>query len=180
MKGLLIFHNNMEDAESIFTRDLLKRAGLEITTLSFSKKLITTSYNLEVNSDIVYTSNFDISSYDFLVIPGGKYVLQKVNYAKEIKDLILRFYNNNKYVCLICAAPYFLNDLNLNNDLKYTCYGDIYTKISNYTYTGKNVENSHKIITAKSAGYILDFSFEIIRSLLDENKVIEVKKQLLL
>jgi len=50
-KGLMVFSNNMEDGEALFTRALLVRGGLQIDTVSIGDKEVKTSYGLYVKAD---------------------------------------------------------------------------------------------------------------------------------
>ena len=92
MKGLIVFSHNMEDVESLATRALLVRAGFEVHSLTFeSTKHINTAFHQEIIAD--YTMDeIEIDTYDFVVIPGGKYVSQTVNQDVNIKTLVTQFY----------------------------------------------------------------------------------------
>ena len=85
MKGLIVFSHNMEDVESLATRALLVRAGFEVHSLTFENtKHINTAFHQEIIAD--YTMDeIEIDTYDFVVIPGGKYVSQTVNQDVNIK-----------------------------------------------------------------------------------------------
>ena len=85
MKGLLILSHKMEDVEALGTRALLKRAGLEITTATFEDTLeIQTSW-LFVKADY-FAFDLQMNNYDFLIIPGGRYVSQIVDQDVNIKE----------------------------------------------------------------------------------------------
>jgi 4-methyl-5(b-hydroxyethyl)-thiazole monophosphate biosynthesis len=180
-KGLILFSNHMEDAEAIFTRDLLIRSGIEIHSFSFESLEVQTSYGLKVKADYLYNQITDFSIYDFIVIPGGKYVSEKPSFTPELQKLLVDFHKRQKVLCLICAAPLFLKNTKiLTPSSNYTCYGDLHQQINEGNYIDTSVVRCLRLITAKSAGYILEFSTEIINSILSIQESNQVKKQLLL
>ncbi len=165
MKGLMLFHNNMEDAEAIATKALLERAKFDITTTTFNRdKRVRMAYGVLVEADLLYRE-VNISDYEFLVIPGGKYVSEVLNISdNNIKNLIKEFHDNNKMIAAICAAPMFLGELGLLDGKEYTifpgCAEDSYKGILKQE---KKAVTSGKIITGRSVGAVVEFSYEIVK-----------------
>ncbi|MDR2867335.1 MAG: DJ-1/PfpI family protein [Acholeplasmatales bacterium] len=178
MKGLILFSHNMEDSEAIFTRDLLLRGGLSIQSFSFESRQVTTAYGLTLNVDLLASELGEVKNYDFLVIPGGKYVTMHPPFKKALQNLLSEFHRQNKLLAAICAAPCFLDGLAILGN--YTCYGNLFEEIKDGHYQRVHLVQDGNLITAQSAGYIMEFSLQIIRTLLGEAKVEAVKKQLLL
>lgn len=160
-KGLIIFHNNMEDAESIATNALLKRAGFEMVSVSERNKIVTAAYNHTVMADKTL-EEINAADYDFLVIPGGHYVLDIIDDAKWIEDLIIKFNNSNKLIASICAAPMFLGKLNLLNDIEFTVFPSCEVGIKGDYKRYEKVVTKRNIITGRSVGAIFEFVYEII------------------
>lgn len=107
MKGLMVFSHHMEDIEALGTRALLTRAGLNLQTITFEDTLdIKTSYGLTVKADD-FGFNIDIEPYDFIVIPGGRYVSEVVNKDVNIKALLKKFNDQNKLIAAICLNQHF-------------------------------------------------------------------------
>ena len=163
MRGLMIYSNNMEDVEALATRALLVRAEFEIDTVTFEKsKTITTAFNQKVVCDY-FIDEIHLDHYDFLIIPGGKYVSLVIDQDYEIKKLIQYFYEQNKYLCAICAAPRFLGQLGLLDDIRFTAYKGCEIDMPKGQYLPyKKALTDHKIITARSAGSVYEFVYEII------------------
>ncbi len=92
MKGLIVFSHNMEDVESLATRALLVRAGFDMHSLTFEDtKEIETAFNQKIEANFTM-DEIDLDAYDFVVIPGGKYVSQVVDQDVNIKTLVTHFY----------------------------------------------------------------------------------------
>ena len=179
IKGLMIYSNNMEDGEAILTRDLLTRAGIHIDTVSSIKKEVKTAYGVSVFADYEL-SEISLNEYEFLIIPGGKYVGEIVNQDVNIKALIMEFHEANKYIAAICAAPRFLGQLGLLDDKKFTCFpsSEIDMKKGIYLKNEKAVIDG-KIITGRSVGAVVEFSALIIETLISKNAANKVIKEII-
>lgn len=169
MKGLMVFSDRMEDVEALATRALLVRAGLEIDSATLNDSLeVMTAFGLRVKVDKLL-KQIKTSEYDFFIIPGGAYVAQVVDKDKEIKKLATAFYDQDKLVCAICAGPRFLGQAGLLDDKKYTCFPGSEKDMPDGTYLPKKkVVKDGRIITARGAGVVYEFAYEIVKTLKNE------------
>lgn len=180
MKGLIVFSHNMEDVESLATRALLVRAGFEMHSLTFENtKHIKTAFHQEIIAD--YTMDeIEIDTYDFVVVPGGKYVAQIVDQDVNIKSLVTQFYQRNKLVAAICAGPRFLGQAGLLDGKNYTAYtGSEKDMPKGHYLPKKKAVKDGNIITARGAGAVYDFAYEIVSYLTDETKAKDLLKNIL-
>ncbi|MCK9427999.1 MAG: DJ-1/PfpI family protein [Acholeplasmataceae bacterium] len=171
-KGLMLFHNNMEDVEALATKALLKRANVNVETVSISaEKAVKFYYGTEVKADFL-ASETDIDDYQFIIIPGGMYVSEVIEKDTKIKSLISGFHNGGKGVFAICAAPMFLGELGILKNKEYTifpsCEKDSFEGILKQD---KKVVRAANIITARSVGAVFEFVGEIINYLFDQKAV---------
>lgn len=169
MKGLFVFSHHMEDGEALTTRALLKRAGLEIVTITFEKTLeIKTSYDLTVKADH-FAHDVHLDQYDFVVIPGGRYVNQVVDQDVHIKELVKYFYQKKKLIAAICAGPRFLGQAGILDNRHFTAYPSSEKDMPNGIYhRDLKAITDGDIITGRSAGSVYEFSYEIVKYLLGE------------
>lgn len=180
MKGLLILSNLVEDIEAIGTRDLLKRAGLDITTATYEESLtITTSYGLEICVD-EFAQNLKTEDFDFLIIPGGPYVGKTVDDDQDIKELAKTFHKQNKLIAAICAGPRFLGQAGLLDGKNYTAFRGSAKDAPKGTYhPDKKAMRDGQIITARGAGAVYEFAYEITAHLLSQEKAEEVRERIM-
>lgn len=179
MRGVMIFSHNMEDIEALGTRALLRRAGLNITALTFENTLdIKTSYGLMVKAD-GFANEIDIDQFDFIVIPGGKYVSLVVDQDIHIKALCKSFHKQHKLVAAICAGPRFLGQAGLLNNIHFTAYpGSEADALEGIYHPDMKSMRDKNIITGRSAGSVYEFSFEIIKYFLGEDKLVNLIKNI--
>lgn len=180
MKGLIVFSHDMEDVEALATKALLTRAGFIMTSVTLENTLqIQTAFKTLVQADYFL---FDInpSDYDFLVIPGGKYVAAKVNHDTMIKQLAKDFNQSHKLVAAICAGPRFLGQAGLLNDRAFTAFTGSEIDMPKGKYQpSKKVVLDQNIITARSAGSVYEFAYEIVSYLLGEDHAKALMKNIL-
>ena len=71
-RGLILLADGFEDTEALTTRDVLIRAGIEITTASITDRLeVQSSFGVHVLADALLKLMFDLEPYDFIILPGG-------------------------------------------------------------------------------------------------------------
>ncbi len=163
MKGLIVFSNDMEDVEALATRALLVRAGYQIDSVTFENdKHILTAFGLNILADYL-EDEIDVDSYDFLIIPGGKYVAKTVDSDQKIKSLAKTFNGQNKEICAICAGPRFLGQAGLLDEVKFTAFTGSEKDALNGKYLPQKKAVKDKLfITARGAGAIYEFAYEIV------------------
>ncbi len=164
MKGLMILSDYCEDTEALSTRALLKRAQIEIDTVTINpSKTITTGYGLTVLVDY-HKDEVDLDDYDFLVVPGGKYVSMIIDQDTYIKSTVKAFEMDQKLVCAICAGPRFLGAMGILKNKHYTIYpGNQSEAFEGVYHPELKAVKDGLVITARGAGATLDFAYEIIQ-----------------
>ena len=166
MRGLLLLADGFEDTEALTTRDVLTRAGIEITTASITDRLeVESSFGVHVLADALLKLIFDTTPYDFLVLPGGGRGTRNLFECPLVPMYIEKFVKANKLVCAICAAPSILGKLGYLANEKYTCFAGCNVGIAG-NFTGNEVEVSGNFITARSMKYSIPFALTIIEKLL--------------
>ena len=162
----MLLADGFEDTEALTTRDVLVRAGIEVTTASISDyQQVQSSFGVEVLADALLKLIFDITSYDFLVLPGGGRGTQNLEQSQLVHSYIDKFIHFDKYVCAICAAPSILGHRGYLKDKMYTCFAGCEEGIEG-VFTGAEVEKDGKFITARSMQYSIPFALTIIETLL--------------
>jgi 4-methyl-5(b-hydroxyethyl)-thiazole monophosphate biosynthesis len=180
VKGLLVISHGMEDGEALATRALLRRAQLDVVTITYENTLeIETAFGLKVKADYFATDVY-LNDYEFVVIPGGGYVSKVVDQDTNIKELVKYFDKQDKLVAAICAGPRFLGQAGLLDGKSFTAYHGSEKDMPKGIYLPKEkAVRDHHIITARGAGAIYEFSYEIVKYLLGEEKAEALLKNIL-
>ena len=111
-----------EETEAVTVIDIIRRAGIEITVVSISDNIyVTGAHNITLKADKMF-SETDFSLGRMLILPGGMPGSTNLNEHKPLKDLIVKYDKEGKYIAAICAAPMVFGELGLLENKKATCY----------------------------------------------------------
>ncbi len=161
--------NGFEAIEAITPVDLLRRAGVQITTVSLEKtKEVKNSIGVTFTADKVFSA-CDFSDLEGVVMAGGPGTKHYLEH-RDFLDLILKTYESGKLVSAICAAPMVLSILDINVPM--TIYPSMKTEVENYV--DNPVVVSGNVITGEAVSASINFSLEIIKYLKGENKATEI------
>lgn len=170
MKAGILCAQSLEECEALVVYDLLFRAGIDVKLVGLDK-VITSSHNVTFNAHLTI-DEFETKDYDCLILPGGMPGTLNLEANKDVQRLIDEFVQADKYVCAICAAPSILNHKGLLKEGKFICFPSFECGLKPADNCKVFVDG--KIITGKGMGAAIEFSYEIIKALIDENKAKEI------
>ena len=174
MKAVVFLADGFEECEALIVVDILRRAGIETVMASVTDQLeVNSSRHIVVRADEI-ASVIDYASVELVVLPGGRLGTENLKCMKIVEDTVKDFVAN-KMVAAICAAPSILAGLGLLKKKKTTCHPDYENKMGEAILTYESVAVDGNIITAQGLGATFDFAFEIIRQLIGEEKVQQIK-----
>jgi len=163
MRAGVFFGERFEEVEAITVVDFLKRAGMDVETVSVSHTHhVRGSHGVEIKTDFTF-DEIRISTLDIIVLPGGPgfgNLEKNVTLMKYVK----RFPTEGKYVAAICAAPSILGHAGLLEGKKATCYPGYEKELTGAEYTGEQAVIDGNIITGRSAGCAVPFALAIIKA----------------
>lgn len=175
-KVLLILTNGFEDLEAIGTVALLRRAKFEVDIFSLKYKEISSKYGINLSLPLFNKNEVDLAKYDLLFIAGGSQYVELENSPIFI-EVVKYFHDNNKYIASICAGPTILGHLGYLKNKKYTCF-----KSMNEDFNGTFIPTysvvDDKIISGISAAGVIDFAFNIVKTLVNEEYAEMVKNSI--
>lgn len=174
MKAYILLAPGFEIIEALSPVDVLRRANIDVTTLSITGSLnVTASKNVTVQADALLTEDLPLA--DVLILPGGYPGYVNLGESKAVADILQKHYKAGKYIAAICGAPTVLDRNDIAVGCTLTSHHSVKDAMGRYNYTGANVEQDGKIITAIGAGHSVPFGLAILRNLTDEETVNKVK-----
>ena len=169
MKTMIIVNDGLEECEALVTYDLLYRAGIETDLVGFTEEILS-SHKVTFKAHRLL-DEIDPDEYDCLILPGGMPGTLNLENDSRVQDLIDYFAKKDKYIAAICAAPSILIHKGLLNGKKFICFpgfeGDLTPEKEKAVIDGR-------FITGKGLGAAFEFSYLIIKTLLNEDKAKEV------
>ncbi|MDR3266033.1 MAG: DJ-1/PfpI family protein [Tannerella sp.] len=180
MKQVFLFlANGFEETEAIATIDVLRRGGLDVTSVSISdKNEVTGAHDIPVIADKLFTE-VDFSTGEMLVLPGGMPGAANLNAHAGLKALLKQYVAEGKKLAAICAAPLVLGGLDLLQGKKATAYPGFEDTLRGATLVKDAVVKDGNIITGRGPGFALDFGLAIVEELQGKAKAGEVAAGLL-
>lgn len=178
MRFACLLSDGFEDMEALATVDLLKRADIDIDLISvFNKKTVTGAYGTTLIPDKLM-KKMSLEAYDGLLIPGGAHAFI-LRDTESVKQLVMDFYKQKKWLMAICAAPTVFGLLGIMDDCNYISFPGTEKEMgkANRIKEAKVVKDGF-FITARSVGVVYDFVFEIVGSVFDQEAVDKLKKKI--
>ena len=174
MKAVVFLADGFEECEALIVVDILRRAGIETVMASIGEQLeVDSSRHIKVHADTL-AEDVDYSCYDLVVLPGGRYGTENLKYSTIVQKTVEEF-AKEKYAAAICAAPSILAGLGLLDGKRATCHPDYENQMTEATITHQSVTVDGNIITGQGLGATFDFAFEIVKRMIGEEKVQQIK-----
>ncbi len=168
--------DGFEETEAIAPWDVLLRGGKTVKTVGVTGEYVTGAHNLTVKSDI----SLDEVCYDsaeMFVLPGGMPGTDNLDKNEKVKELVLKAYNDKKFVGAICAAPMVLGKLGILKGRRATCFPGFEEYLEGATVVRKHTVKDGNVITSIGAGGALEFGFSLL-ACFDKDKADAVRKSM--
>ena len=165
MKAFVFLAKGFEEIEAITPIDILKRAGMEVDTVSItSNKEVVGAHGIIVVADYIF-DDADFSDADLLFLPGGMPGTTNLDAHEGLKSLIQEQMHDDKLVAAICAAPSILGRMGLLKGKEAICYPGFEDQLMGATISNNSVVKSGNIVTGKGAGVAVQFALKLVEEL---------------
>lgn len=178
----LFLADGFEEIEAFSVVDILRRADIEILTISISNTLIVTgAHNICVKADKLFSEIESKTDHlEAIILPGGMLGTLNLSNHEGLKKLILKMNDNNSFIMAICAAPSILGNYGILKNKKVTCYPGYENKLIDADVINDDVVVDGNIITSRSAGTAIDFSLKIVEVLKGKDKSDDLKVNMII
>ena len=192
-----------EEVEALAPLDLLRRAGLEVTTVAVRSAehaamltdylnigtcatnlwsndtlAITGAHGITVMADITegaFTKYlFENFAPEAVILPGGMPGTTNLDASPVVEMTLELAAAKGSYLCAICAAPLVLGKRGYLIGTRATCFPGFEEYLTGATVGGKIIRDGN-IITAAGMGVAQEFGFEIISALVSPEKAGEIR-----
>ena len=172
--------DGFEEIEAVSIIDVLRRAGISTITVSITGRYeVDGAHGIKIKADKLFDEvNFDLT--DMIVLPGGMPGAKNLNNHAGIRDQILKFYNSEKRLAAICAAPLIFGGLGILKNKTATCFPGFEGQLTGANVTGAEVEVSGNVITGKGPGVAIKFALEIVKTLKGESLAAQLAEDLIM
>ena len=191
-----------EEVEALAPLDLLRRAGLEVTTVAIrdaalnenlshtrrigtcasnlwdDERAVTGSHGITVLADMTegaFSARLNSSfAPEAVILPGGLPGTTNLDASPAVDTALELAAAGGAYLCAICAAPLVLGKRGYLSGKRATCYPGFENYLEGATVGGKVVRDGN-VITAAGMGVSQEFGFEIVSALISPEKAGEIR-----
>ena len=173
-KVYIFLAEGFEDVEALTTVDLLRRAGVDIQTVSITDdRTVTTSHGVTLCTDLTF-AEMNAQEADMLILPGGMPGTKYLGNCEPLTKLLKDFCAAGGRIAAICAAPTVFGKLGLLREKKATCYPGMEDQLNCGEWLQDSVVTDGNITTSRGVGTAIPFALELITLLVSKEKAEQI------
>ena len=166
---LVLLADGFEEIEALTPIDVLRRAGLSVVSCGLSGSLVRGAHGIYVKAD-TSPEEVDPREIDMLILPGGMPGATNIDAHPSTDIFIDAVKKNGGRLAAICAAPLVLGRRGLLAGKRACCYPGFESELRGAELSEWGVVTDGNVTTARGMGVALDFSKELVRLTLGEDK----------
>ena len=179
MKTYVLLAPGFEIAEATLPIDILRRARIEVTTVSINNETIVPASNgVKVVADQLLSAT-DFSDGDMLFLPGGMPGSINLRDSAEVAAVIRQFAEAGKFLAAVCAAPMVYGLMGLLEGHRATCYPGFEKDLLGATHVKETAVRDGQFITGCGAGAGFALGREMVAALVGEDTADAVLRQMM-
>lgn len=167
-----------EEIEALTPVDILRRAGVEISTVAVGKgKVVIGAHGIAVTADMTIEEALVEASKmkpEMIILPGGMPGARNLDEDKAVDKFVMEAAVDGRVVAAICAAPMIPGKRGLLKGKRATCYPGFEEYLEGAVVTGGRVEVDGNMITACGMGAALEFALALCERLKGEEAASEI------
>lgn len=177
----LFLAEGFEEIEALSVVDILRRAGIPVSTISITDTLqVKGAHGIQVTADALYSS-IDFESAKWLILPGGMPGATNLAAFEPLTTLLKEHNAKGGKIAAICASPaVVLAPLGILDGKEAICYPGFEAAMKNTRLSGNPVEADGNVITANGPASATLFALAIVAHTLGQEKSIDIAEGLLL
>lgn len=175
----LFLANGFEEIEALCPLDLLRRAGVEVTTVSVGGgEWVQGSHGICVQADLPDTM-FRDAKPEMVILPGGMPGAKNLDSSRVVDQALRAASASGGYLAAICAAPMVLGRRGYLEEKNAVCFPGFETELKGARLSQKRVVRDGTVITAAGMGVALEFGLALVEALKGEKTAGELRRSVL-
>lgn len=165
--------DGFEEIEAFAPIDLLRRAGVEVTTTALAEGIhVTGRSGITAHADTPLAAVMG-REFDLLFLPGGAGV-KHLRADPRVRDLVLKQHSAGRWIAAICAAPTVLHDCGLLAGRRYTAHFSVANELT-AILSNERIVTDGNITTSRGAGTAVEFGLHLVSLLVGPGKADETR-----
>lgn len=183
MTAFVFLADGFEDIEALTPVDLMRRAGIDVTTVSITEdKRVKSANGVTIEADVIF-KDADFSNASVLVVPGGMPGATNLHNYEPLNNLLSAHAKKDGLIASICASPaVVLTPLGLTSGKKATCYPSFQDVLiqGGAKLSPERVVRDGQLITSNGPSSATLFALELVKALKGEDIARDVATGILL
>lgn len=181
MKRALVFlAEGVEEMEAVIAVDVLRRAGIEVVTVSTGDVLeVLASRGVRLLADAMLEA-VDPAAFDAVVIPGGAGGSRRLSKDPRVLQIVRAAVQTRRCVAAVCAGPLVLQAAGVMADVRMTCHPGVRDQFPADRVCDERVVEDGLFITSQGPGTSMEFALAIATRLVGSETATRVWEGLLL
>lgn len=168
-----------EEIEALTVVDILRRAGIDIQTVSVTgNKCVTSSHKVPVMADALF-ADIDFADIDMIVLPGGMPGTRNLEAHEALMGQVDAFYEQGKWLAAICAAPSIFGHRGMLKGKRACCFPEFESHLEGAQIVRDPVCVSDRFIVSRGMGTAIPFGLEICAQLAGREKAGEIAAKII-
>lgn len=164
-----------EEVEAVGPVDVMRRAGMPVTTVSIlpgGERTVVGAHGVGYVADMTIDELPEVPEAEWLILPGGMPGATNLLECGRLAAMLKAFEGN---IAAICASPaVVLGGLGLLEGSRATCYPGMESTAKGVVMTGAHVERDGRFITAQGPAWAVAFGAAIVEASMGAEKAAEV------
>jgi len=174
IKVLIPLAEGFEEIEAVTIIDILRRAGAEAVSAGLTRRFVTGSHGIRIETDVLLEDVLN-KEWTMIVFPGGGKGVENLLADDRITDLIRNHCKKGRDIAAVCAAPRILDQAGVSCGKPITIHPTQKKFINCSSLQDQAVVDGGTVITGRSAGAAMVFTFTLVRRLFGDDKWKEVE-----
>lgn len=153
--------DGFEELEALSPVDVLRRAGVPVTTVGVGSRIVTGSHNIPVTCDTTVDEAGAFADMEMMVLPGGMPGTANLENNSVVQRTLAQAAEKGAWICAICAAPSILGHKGLLKGKRAVCFPGFEDALEGAELSEEGVCTDGRIVTAKGAGTALEFALTL-------------------
>lgn len=163
-----------EEIEAVAIVDVLRRAGLEVTTAGLRPGPVTGAHGISVAAD-AELGELQSKSFDVVVLPGGMPGTTNLMEDERVLAIVRELAAAGKPTAAICAAPMVLAKAGVVKGVPVTSHPSVRGKLGDAVVRSEpRVVRSGNVLTSQGPGTAIEFALALVTDLVGPEKAREL------
>jgi len=174
----LFLANGFEEIEALAPLDLLRRAGVQVTTVGIGGDMIIGAHGIAVQADMPEVM-FRDAKPEMIILPGGMPGSKNLDESRTVDSALRAASANGAYLAAICAAPMVLGKRGYLEGKRAICFPGFEEFLSGAEIASERVVRDGKVITAAGMGVAVEFGLALVAALCGQERADSLRAAIL-